>query len=261
MKIRQLLSILGVILSLCILAGCSTLPENTAVSKDGVQIRFDVHGQGKPAVIFVHGFAGDTKGWNNQINHFSMKYRVVTMGLPGFGESGNNRRNWSMGAFGEDVVSIIEHLKLDKVVLVGHSMGAAVILEAAKRIPEQIIGLVPCDVFHNVESKLTGEFIERARNYYGESLNNIGWEESARAFVQWRNNDLMNALEEIHTPIICINSDRFTNEIEIARNYTPLFDIRIIEGVGHGVMTEAPEAFNRHLEEIIEKFVSNVGAL
>ena len=226
--------------------------KHYTLSTDGVQIKFDVQGEGEPTLFFVHGFAGDMGGWDNQLSHFSKKYKVVAIDLPGFGLSGNNRKHWSMKTFGDDILSVIENLNLENVILVGHSMGGAVILEAARQKTGDITGLVPCDVFHDVESKLTDEFVERARKSYGKALERTGWEETGMAYVDWRNNELTNILKEIQIPIICINSDRLDNRVEIAREYAQQFDVRIIEGVGHGVMTEAPDEFNRLLEDIIQ---------
>ncbi|MFC2135109.1 alpha/beta fold hydrolase [Bacteroidota bacterium] len=229
--------------------------EKSVVSDDGLTINFLTQGEGEPVIFFVHGFSGDISGWNNQINHFSKKYRVVAIDLPGFGESGNERENWSMDAFGKDVISVIHQLKLSEVILVGHSMGAAVILEAALENSTAIKCLVPCDVYHNVESKATEDFIQRAKSFYGESLENIGWQESFDDYIEWRNNRLANILTKIKTPIICINSDRFPSDVDVARKYSSSFDVKVIEGVGHRVMTEAPDKFNGLLEEIILKFM------
>ncbi len=281
--------LLSLVLLFCCSKSTEEKPENVLVSADGNPINFVVQGQGEPSLVFVHGFAGSHEGWDDQMSYFSKKYKVVAMDLPGFGESGNNRENWTMGAFGEDVVSVIEHLNLEGVILVGHSMGGVVILEAAKRIPGKIIGLVPCDMFHNVEESWTDEqieqFISRALDFYFnpteemlraafkkdidpieiekkinsyKSASKIGWKEIGREFAtwRWRPNNLIGLLKEIQTPMICINSDRQATEVEIARKYVPLFDAKIMEGVGHSVMVEDPEEFNRLLEEVIQEFIS-----
>ncbi|MDH5743438.1 MAG: alpha/beta hydrolase, partial [Candidatus Aminicenantes bacterium] len=56
---------------------------------------------------------------------------------------------WTMEAYGEDVVAVVNKLKLQEVILVGHSMGGYVILEAARRLPERIIGLVGVDTLND----------------------------------------------------------------------------------------------------------------
>jgi len=268
-----------------VLTACPKNPENFAVSTDGVHIQYYENGRGEPPIVLVHGFASDHWDWEFQATHFSNKHRVVVVELAGFGASGNQRENWTMEMFGKDVVSVIEHLNLDDIVLVGQSMGGAVILEAAKRIPEKICGLVPVDMFQNVESKYPVENIdqriervmERVQHpdreeirkafkrkvdpiiidriiHCFESSSKIGWESSIRDLGRWLNQDLIPALEEIKLPITCINSDNQETHVEIGRKYTPLFDAVVIENTGHAVMLDAPDEFNRALENVIMEF-------
>ncbi|MFC1726440.1 alpha/beta fold hydrolase [candidate division KSB1 bacterium] len=268
-----------------IFSGCAEKIKNTAVSYDGVKIRFEVKGKGEPAIVFVHGFASEKADWINQTDHFSKKFKVAALDLAGFGESGTDRGNWTMGACGEDVVSVIKYLDLKKVVLVGQSMGTAVILEAAKRIPERIVGIVPVDMLQNVELKRTPEEIEQFEERVWNNLNNpdaerlraafkrevkpeviqtlidyynsspkIGWRETGKSFFAWLSNDLINVLLEVRAPIYCINSDRQVTQIEIARKYVESFNVKVIEKTGHPVMLDAPGDFNSALEEIIMSF-------
>ncbi len=279
--------ILSLLFSSVVLFNGSTISNDAAIAEDGVEIRFEVMGEGEPAIIFVHGWAGDRTGWEAQVDYFSQNNRVVAIDLPGYGESGHNRDNWTMEMYGKDIAAVIEHLGIEKAVLVGHSMGSYTIVEAAKVIPEKLIGLVPVDVFHNVERELTDEQInqsitrrmefvnnpteEMMLRAYGDidsatvqkkiqeylSVSKVGWEESLTEAIEWSLNDLTKSLAELKTPIICINSDRYPMELAIARKYAPMFDAKIVKDVGHGVMSEAPEEFNRLLEENIKEFLKN----
>ena len=257
MKFRLLLALL----SLIIFAGCTTLPENTAVSKDGVYVRFDVQGQGNPVLVFVHGWGSERSRWEGQVAHFSEEYRVVTMDLPGFGESGNDRENWTMDVYGADVISVLKRLNIKEAVLVGHSMGAYAVLEAARIAPERIIGLVPVDMLQNVEETYAPEALEERLGQfqaYVESpevtVPTIGWMECIRDAMAYRER-LADVLKQIPVPIHCINSDQRPTDVAIARKYAVSFDADIVEGVGHAVMIDAPEMFSRILEEIIQKFI------
>ena len=216
-----------------VINSCSNNPGNFSVSSDGVKIRYYERGRGTPPLVFVHGFASDHWDWEFQAVHFADKHRVVVVELAGFGASGNQRENWTMGMFGEDVVSVIEHLNLDDVVLVGQSMGGAVILEVAKRIPEKISGLVPVDMFQNVEAKYPVENIdqriervmERVRHperekirkafkrevdpiiidriiHCFESSSKIGWEPAIRDLGRWLNQDLINQLKPLPQAVV-----------------------------------------------------------
>jgi len=106
--------------------GCA--PEHTAVSADGIQISFQVQGSGTPALVFVHGRCCDKTYWDARVPYFSRKHKVVAIDL-----AGQDREAYTTDAFGEDVAAVVEKLALDKVVLIGHSMGGPAILEVARR--------------------------------------------------------------------------------------------------------------------------------
>jgi len=121
---------------------------------DGVPIHYSVRGKGDPALVFVHCWSCDRKLWDNQVSVFSKDHRVVTIDLPGHGESGKGRKDWSIGGFGEDVKTVVGKLGLRRVVLIGSSMGGPVALEAARRMPERVVAIVPVDTLHNVEERI-----------------------------------------------------------------------------------------------------------
>ena len=170
--IRKTLWLLCFVSLLLILSYCSNKPDNVAISSDGTNICFDHKGQGEPAIVFVHGFSVTRKYWNYQLEYFSNGYKTVTIDLGGFGESGTTRTNWTVTAMGEDVVAVIKKQKLNSVVLVGHSMGGPVIVETAKYIPEKIIGLVPVDIFQNIDDVRTKEDITGTINFFKTAWKN-----------------------------------------------------------------------------------------
>jgi pimeloyl-ACP methyl ester carboxylesterase len=264
---------------------CSEVPvANTVRSTDGTEIAFDVRGEAEPALVFVHGWSGDRSGWRFQTGEFSRSHTVVTLDLAGFGDSGHGREGWTVQRFAEDVAAVVQEQGIHQAVLVGHSMGSGVILEAALLMPERVIGLVAVDVFQNVEESLTEEEIDHRaqrlmhnvnhpdREYLDVAFNNrldpeiiqefiesyesspkIGWRESLGEFMAWRSHELTGALSRLRVPIVCINSGRRPTEVEIARKYALSFDVKVIEGVNHAIMIEAPEEFNSTLHEILDE--------
>jgi len=120
-----------VILIVFSLSGCTKEKITSLVSHDGVNIEFTNTGEGKPTIILVHGWTNTRNIWEDQISYFSEKYHVVAPDLPGHGKSGKNRSDWSIKNFGKDISMIIDELGLEEVVLVGFSMGAPVVMEAA----------------------------------------------------------------------------------------------------------------------------------
>jgi len=259
---------------------------DNAISEDGVFIAYEVRGEGEPALIFVHGWCCDRSYWDAQLPYFAQKHKVVAIDLAGHGESGLDRKEWTMGAFGEDVVAVVNKLNLDQVVLVGHSMGGFVILEAARRIPQLVIGLVGVDTLQNFEDKLTQEqidemltplrsnFVEFSRNFVlsmftptsdSALIEKIANDMSSapqvvgigalEGYIDFQNNEIIQVLKEVKAPITCINSDMYPTNVKANQRYAPSFKALIMSGVGHFNMMEDPKTFNLLLEETVQEFV------
>ena len=95
-------------------------------SRDGVEIAYATYGgdgAGGPAVVLVHGWAGNRTYWAHQIDPLAERYQVIAIDLGGHGESGLGRIDWNLAAFGDDVVAVVDEIDANKVALVGHSMG------------------------------------------------------------------------------------------------------------------------------------------
>jgi pimeloyl-ACP methyl ester carboxylesterase len=284
MKTKILIMICCGILVMLFICGCASELDNVAISADGVEISFDMQGTGKPAIVFVHGWSNNKSIWDAQVSHFAEKYRVIAVDLAGFGASGRNRQTWTMSSFGEDVAAVINKLGLDQVVLVGFSMGAPVVIETTRLTPGKVIGLVIVDALQDVEKHYPPELISYLDSVYMDlvtaptreklerfarknpeasyarilaMLNGVpktGWRESINDIFRWSNEDCAAHLKEIEVPVTAINSDQKPTNVEAFRKYVPSFKARIIRDVGHVVMWDAPEEFNRLLEESILEF-------
>lgn len=281
-------------------AGQADKPDvefGTAVSADGVRIRYELKGKGEPTLVFVHGWCCDRSYWREQLPYFAKKHRVAAIDLAGHGESGLNRKAWTMDAFGEDVAAVVAKLGLKQIVLIGHSMGGTVILKAAPRIPGRLIGLVTVDQFYNLEETHTHEemdnFIAPFRVNFREAVGNwvrtIFTPQSDPRLVEWVvahmssrppevglgaateadgelafwgniDNCLIQALQKVRAPLVFINSDLQPTAEEINKRYPPYSNAKIVRGVGHFVMLEAPDTFNRFLESSIEEFKRQAAA-
>src|SRR5438874_4813992 len=126
-------------------AAVFTLPL-LATSVDGTNIHSSSAGSGKKTVIFVHGWTCDSSSWDAQVPAFSKKYHVITLDLPGHGQSGSPADGkFSMTLFARAVEAVRKDAKADKIVLVGHSMGAPVIRQYARLYPQHVAGLVAVD--------------------------------------------------------------------------------------------------------------------
>jgi pimeloyl-ACP methyl ester carboxylesterase len=87
-------------------------------------------GQGTPPLVFVHGFACSHADWRSQLDFFSRTNEVVACDLRGHGETPGRPHECSIAHYGGDVAALVNHLELNGCILVGHSMGCRVVLEA-----------------------------------------------------------------------------------------------------------------------------------
>lgn len=135
-------------------AACTTVLGPTAesvgtvASADGSPIHYGVRGQGDVTVVFIHCWTCNHQFWSGQIEHFAGAYRVAWLDLAGHGLSGSHRKDYTMQAFGADVAAVVKQIGGERVVLVGHSMGGPVAIEAAKLLGDRVIGIVGVDTFY-----------------------------------------------------------------------------------------------------------------
>lgn len=104
-----------------------------------------VAGAGSPPLVFVHGLACSHTDWRPQVEHFSARHTTVAVDLPGHGATPATVEQCSMERLGAELATLLRALSLPPAVLVGHSMGCRVVLEAALQVPEHTAGVVLVD--------------------------------------------------------------------------------------------------------------------
>jgi len=100
---------------------------------------------GKPAILFLHGFLGDSKDWQEVINIVSKKYFCIVMDLPGHSKSNNPdllNRVWDFKSLTLRINELLTHLSIDKVILVGYSMGGRIAQHFAVHFSERVVKLI-----------------------------------------------------------------------------------------------------------------------
>ena len=106
-------------------------------------------GRGAPALVFVHGFACTHEDWHAQLAHFQRTHDVVACDLRGHGRTPGRPRECSIEHYGGDVAALVNNLELTRCLLIGHSMGCRVVLEAARLIADTVGGIVLVDGSRN----------------------------------------------------------------------------------------------------------------
>ncbi|MHC4740863.1 MAG: alpha/beta fold hydrolase [Planctomycetota bacterium] len=269
-----------------VLAGCGGKVENQVRSFDGVKIGYDVQGAGRPALVFVHGWSCSKEYWKEQVAHFAKTHQVVTIDLAGHGRSDHSRKDYTIESFGKDVASVVKKLNLDQAILIGHSMGGPVIIEAAGQMPDRVICVVGADTFHDIENgyppaevekiaaRFEADFVKEAQSFVRQmfpptadpelvewvagKMSSADPEVAINAFRNLGNYDLKSAAQKMETPIYSISADLWPVNLDANKKYAKTFKLKLMPGVGHFVMLEDPERFNKLLEQIIEELQPNL---
>ena len=175
----------------------------------------------------------------------------------------------------------MEERGLEKVILIGHGMGGPVILEAARSMPERVIGLVGADTFSDTYmarlspeqmdyflSSFRTDFAEGARQY---ALNNyfrtktdenlkmkvildmtgVSSEIGISSLENLLDYDGSEALQELQIPIRSINADMPLVTFKVMRANAANFSLKFMSQVRHFLMIEDPDGFNRILADFL----------
>lgn len=121
--------------------------EKIYLNNTGIQIQ-DYQGD-NPPVIFLHYGGGNLKTWRNAVPFFSNHYRAILIDLRGHGHSDRPKIGNNIDTMAEDVVAVMDYLKITTANIVGSSLGAEVGLSIAANHPERVNSLVCEGAFHS----------------------------------------------------------------------------------------------------------------
>ncbi len=223
---------------------------------DTASIYYERTGSGTPPLMLVHGFTCAHDDWGRQVEHFSPTHTVVTCDLRVHGQSSGNAQDCTIETYGLDVAAVMNALDLAPAVLVGHSMGCRVVLEAARQAPARVAGVVLMDgsllgtdlqaavAVRNQISASGGEAFARA--LFGEALlpataegdrimrRAVAFPEAAMlrlfpAMVEWEVRTMADALASLRAPLLVIQSTYLNSERKRVRlqpgQTTPWLDL------------------------------------
>lgn len=107
------------------------------ISYKNAKISFSSKGSGK-AIVFLHGFLENKTMWNSIVELYSTSYKIITIDLLGHGKSECLGYLHTMDEFAGSVEAVLKHLKIRRVILIGHSLGGYVSVAFAKKYPEKV---------------------------------------------------------------------------------------------------------------------------
>src|SRR5882757_2164359 len=104
---------------------------------NGISIHYRIYGQGSP-VIFLHGGLANTDYWGGQVTAVAAHHTVILMDSRGHGRSTRDARPYSYDLLADDVVALMDSLKIAKADIVGWSDGAILGIDLAMRHKERV---------------------------------------------------------------------------------------------------------------------------
>jgi pimeloyl-ACP methyl ester carboxylesterase len=116
-------------------------PSVVTATLHGLELHYVDTGSGPP-IVFLHGLLGSHRDWIELLDDVAAQHRVIALDLFGHGASAKPRGDYSLGAHAAAVRDLLDHLGIDAVTLVGHSLGGGIALQFAYLFPERVTRLV-----------------------------------------------------------------------------------------------------------------------
>jgi len=134
---------------------------------NGVELNYEIHGEGGQPLVFVHGYTGDITDWHHQLPAFSQSFQVLVVDLRGHGQSEApaDRSQYAIEHFADDVEALIDDLGIGRYHLLGHSMGGAIVQEIALRSQDRLLSLTLHDTTDGFGSVANNGPIAMWRDY------------------------------------------------------------------------------------------------
>jgi pimeloyl-ACP methyl ester carboxylesterase len=261
-------------------------------SVDKIKIHYTTEGNNNDdnvSLVFIHGWGGYLDIWKYQ-KVLDKKFKLVFIDLAGHGKSDKTRKNLTMQLFAEDVKLVIENLNLKKIIIIGWSMGGAIMLETAKLLPQKVIGLIGIDCLERkseianpstwirrddefisqIKQYFSDNFQEKFTNFYksfltekissndiSELIKNIEKSDQqsilscSENMLKWDYRDIIN---DIKIPIRCIMAGNYYKSMERKEEAID-FPAIFMDDVKHMMFWEEPEKFNGILEDQIQRIL------
>jgi pimeloyl-ACP methyl ester carboxylesterase len=242
-------------------------------------------GAQKQSLVFIHGSGGDHTAWLNQYAQLKKKYNIVAVDLPGHGRSEGSGES-HVKDYGVWINKLLDALKLNESIIVGHSLGAAIALQLAIDHPEKIAGIVCLgggmkmpvnpfflDFLKTSPAQMPAEITELICKYSLAKENRPQFSAVLQKSISGSKVDILygdlsacdemdltGEAEKIKVPalIICGAEDKMTPP-DLSRALAANIrgsNLEIIANAGHMVMLEQPAAFRKALE----KFTASISA-
>lgn len=247
------------------------------LTRDGVQIYYEDHGQGLP-ILLSHGFGASTAMWHWQIEAFRNDYRLIPWDMRGHGKSDSpdDPALYSHAHTLADMGAILDYLRIEWAVIAGHSLGGFLSLLFCVSHPERVRALLlqGCGPgYRNAEARAAwnARVEERALTLESKGLEALGGgaevrvseqrsatglAQAARGILTQVDSRVMDYLPRITVPTLIIAGDGdtpFLKGTHYMAGRIPRATAVIIPQAGHGANVEQPEVFNQTVRGFLEQ--------
>jgi pimeloyl-ACP methyl ester carboxylesterase len=239
-----------------------------------MKVHYKSLGDGKTAVVFIHGWCCDHSVWRDQAAAFNGKARLLFVDLPGYGKSDQPKVDYTMALFARGVDAVLQDASVDQAVLVGHSMGTPIVRECYRLHPRKTKALVFVDgalrpfstdpaVLKKIGAMFKEDtFKETAPKFLGgmlgpnlpapakELIERLIANTSPRVAISSMNGMMDEKIwkdDQVKVPsqALMAKSPFWTEEYkEFAKKLVPDLDYREFDGTGHFLFMEKPAEFN-----------------
>lgn len=229
------------------------------IAANGIKVHYAIYGQGSP-VVFLHGGLANTDYWGHQVPAVAAHHTVILIDSRGHGRTTRDARPYGYDLMADDVVAVLDALKVKKADIVGWSDGGILGIDLALRHPDRVgkifafaANTVTSGVKDGVDKNPTfAAYIERAGHEYAT---HSATPNEYKAFVDqiskmWAEqpNWTDEQLKSIKTPILVVDGD---HDEAIKREHTeyiaatiPHAGLLILPNVSHFAFLQDPELFN-----------------
>lgn len=268
----------------------TALSSHDTRSRDGARIHYDLRGSGTFTLVFVHGWLGSARWWDDTTADLSRDHGTIAIDLAGHGRS-SERDVYTVERYADDIVAVIEARAAlhetsaaKHIVLVGHSMSGGHVLAAAKRVSD-LRGVVLVDTLKDLEARQPPELIDRMLGLYRGDFETavrqvlpqflyspstppnvierlateflrVSGEGAAARLEPYLHHDPREDARGLMVPVRAIDGDVHPAAVETNRRYLRDFARREIAGCGHYPMLEQPERFIALLRESLSDLES-----
>ncbi len=226
---------------------------------NGISIHYAIYGHGSP-VIFLHGGLANTDYWGNQVAAVAAHHTVILMDSRGHGRSTRDARPYGYDLMADDVVALMDNLKISKADIVGWSDGAILGIDLAMRHKDRVgkvfafaANTVTTGLKDGVEKNPTfAAYIERAGKEYAERSAtpkeyNAFVEQISKMWAEQPNwSDAQ--LKAIDTPVLVVDGDHDEgiklDHTEYIAATIPHAGLLILPNVSHFAFLQDPRQFN-----------------